>query len=130
MVYKDLKGQDDKIIKNQKIDFFKIASGGRAATPGAPRDIRGPMGPHINYREERANARDEREVINYREERANARDEREDHTVASNIPCTVFPAVGVRYYFQPVSNTSKSFSVPSFLLDSLSDFRRLGRQQG
>ena len=29
---------------------------------GAPRDSRGPMGPHINYREERANARDEREV--------------------------------------------------------------------
>ena len=52
-----------KIIKKINFSFFQIVSGGRVATPGAPRDTWNPMGPHINYREERANARDEREVF-------------------------------------------------------------------
>ena len=40
-----------KIIKN---DSFKKVSGAREGAPGAPGEAAGPLGPHINYREERA----------------------------------------------------------------------------
>ena len=36
MVYKGLKVQDEKIIKSQKFNFFKIAPGARGSTQGSP----------------------------------------------------------------------------------------------
>ena len=49
---------------NYKESMFKIFFLGVARPPLGPRaTCGGPMGPLINYREERANARDEREVF-------------------------------------------------------------------
>ena len=48
---------------NYKTSMLKIFFPGVARPPQGPRaTCGGPMGPLINYREERANARDEREV--------------------------------------------------------------------